>query len=126
LSSGRPGLACHYHPEVTAELASELLRRASFGLLDYFGAGKMWPGMVLKSSAFAALCAHGIVPILSHREDIISVDGDSLPGPYYVTPTAVNFPDPEQLREIQRKIYDWYHAHGDARQVARVYAEALT
>lgn len=126
LRYGRPGFTCHYHPEIDPGRASELLRRASFGLLDYFGAGKMWPGMVLKSSAFAALCAHGIVPILSHREDSISVNGDSLPGPFYLTPAGINFPAPEQLREIQRTIYDWYHAHCDARQVARVYAEALT
>jgi hypothetical protein len=126
LRRGHPGLACHYYPEVTSERASELLRRASFGLLDYFGTGKMWPGLLLKSSAFAALCAHGIVPVLSHREGIISIDGDSLPGPYYVTSAAMNFPAPEQLRDIQRKIYDWYHTHAETRQVARVYAEALT
>jgi hypothetical protein len=79
----------------------------------------------LKSTAFAALCAHGIVPILSHREEIISRNGDSLPGPYYMTPGASNFPALEQLREIQRAIYGWYHAHGDARHAASVYAEAL-
>jgi len=122
----RPGLSCHYYPEVTVELASEVLRRSSFGWIDYFGAGKVWPSMVLKSTAFAAFCAHGVVPILSHREGPIAIDGDALPGPYYLTSDAINFPTPEQLRETQRKVYAWYHAHGDSRQLARVYAEALT
>lgn len=126
LSRSRPGLSCHYYPELSAEAASELLRKSSFGWIDYFGAGKMWPGMVLKSTAFAAFCAHGIVPILSHREDPIAIDGDALPGPYYITPTAVHFPAPERSREIQHAIYTWYHAHADSHRLARLYAEALT
>lgn len=126
LSRSRPGLSCHYYPEVTVELASEVLRRSSFGWMDYFGPGKMWPSMVLKSTAFAAFCAHGIVPVLSHREGPIAINGDALPGPYYVNPEAINFPKPEQLRQTQRKVYAWYHAHGDSHQLARVYAEALT
>jgi hypothetical protein len=126
LKRSRSGLSCDYHPEVSAELASEILRQSSFGWIDYFGGGKMWPSMVLKSTAFAAFCAHGIVPILSHREEPIAVDGDSLPGPYFITPEAINFPRPDQLRETQRNVYAWYHAHAHSRQLARVYAEALT
>lgn len=126
LRRSRPGLSCHYYPAVSAELASEVLRRSSFGWIDYFGAGKIWPNMVLKSTAFAAFCAHGIVPVLSHREEPIAFGGDALPGPYHMTPGAIHFPPPEGLREIQRRIYAWYHAHGDSHQLARVYAEALT
>lgn len=126
LSRNCPGLACHYHPEVSAERASEILRQSSFGWIDYFGAGKVWPGMVLKSTAFAAFCAHGVVPVLSHREEPISMNGDALPGPFSITPEAINFPPPEQLRGTQQKIYAWYHAHADSHQLARVYAEALT
>ena len=126
ISRGRPGLSCGYYPEVSVERSSELLRKSSFGWLDYYGAGKMWPGMILKSGAFAALCAHGVVPILSHQEAPISVDGDPLPGPYYITPSSISFPTAEQLRETQQKVYAWYHAHASARQLARVFAEALT
>lgn len=126
LSRSRPGLSCHYHPEVSAEFASEILRQSSFGWIDYFGAGKVWPGMVLKSTAFAALCAHGVVPVLSHREGPIAINSDVLPGPHYITSGAINFPSPEQLRETQQKVYTWYRAHADARQLARIYAEALT
>jgi hypothetical protein len=126
LKRSRPGLSVHHYSEVTVDLASEVLRQSSFGFFDYFGAGKMWPGMLLKSTAFAALCAHGVIPVLSHREAPIAVNGHALPGPYYITPGAINFPPPGQVHEIRRRFYDWYHAHGDSRQAARIYAEALT
>jgi hypothetical protein len=126
LARARPGVTYRYHPEVTSQRASELLRQSSFGWLDYFGAGRVWPGMVLKSGVFAALCAHGVVPLVSHCEEPISLKGDSLPGPYYMTPGAANFPEPEKLREMQQAIFAWYQAHANSRQAARVYAEALT
>jgi hypothetical protein len=126
LKRGRTGLSVHHYGEVSVDLASEVLRQSSFGFIDYFGAGKIWPGMLLKSTAFAALCAHGVVPILSHREEPIAIDGDALPGPYYLTPGATNFPPLAQVSEVRRQFYDWYHAHASSRRAARVYAEALT
>jgi hypothetical protein len=122
----RPDLSFHHYPEVSVDLASDVLRQAAFGFIDYFGAGKLWPGMLLKSTAFAALCAHGIIPVLSHREPPIEVNGDALPGPYYVTPSAANFPALDELPEVRCRVYDWYYAHAASRQAARVYAEALT
>jgi hypothetical protein len=62
---------------------------------------------------------------LSHREEAISINGDAMPGPYYLMPGATNFPAPEELGEIRQRIHRWYHEHGDSRQVAAVYAEAL-
>ena len=121
----RRDLSVHYNPEVGVDLASETLRQSAFGWLDYFGAGKMWPGMVLKSTAFAALCAHGLIPILSHREDSIAVNGDALPGPYYLSQSAARFPQPEELPAFRRRCYNWYQAHASSRQAARTYAEAL-
>jgi hypothetical protein len=118
-------LSVHHNPEVGVELASETLRQATFGWLDYFGSGKVWPGMVLKSTAFAALCAHGVIPILSHREDSIAIDGDALPGPFYLSSGAAHFPQPDELPALRRRYYDWYRAHANSQQAARVYAEAL-
>ena len=119
-------LAVHHYPEVTVELASEILRRSSFGWIDYFGAGTVWPGMVFKSTAFAALCAHGVIPILSHCEPPLAVDDDVLPGPYYLTHNAVAFPSTtDDLAQIGRRFYEWYHAHADSSCAADVYATAL-
>jgi hypothetical protein len=118
-------MSVHHYSEVEPHLASEVLRECSFGWIDYFGSGKMWPGMLLKSGAFAALCAHGVIPIVSHREPAIAVDGDALPGPYWLLPGAVNFPHPDELPAVRERFYAWYHAHAGLRQTARIYAEAL-
>lgn len=126
VKQSRSDLSFHQYPEVGVDLASEVLRQSAFGFIDYFGAGKVWPGMLLKSTAFAALCAHGVIPVLSHREPPIEVNGDALPGPYYLTPGAANFPTLDELPQVRRRVYDWYHAHAASRQAARVYAEALT
>ena len=115
----------HHNPQVSVDLASEVLRQSAFGFLDYFGAGKIWPEMVLKSGAFAALCAHGVIPIVSHREESIAIDGDALPGPFYLTANALRFPRPEELPALRRRCFDWYHAHASSRQTACIYAEAL-
>jgi hypothetical protein len=118
-------MSVHHYSEVGVELASEVLRQAAFGFIDYFGAGKMWPGMVLKSTAFAALCAHGVVPVLSHREEPIAIDGDALPDHYFLTRSAVHLPPAEELPDIRRRCFDWYQAHAHSHRVAEIYSEAL-
>ena len=121
-----PGLACHYHPEVSVEEASRLLTQASFSWLDYFGKSEMCPGMVLKSSVFAAYNAHGVVTIFSHREDFLALGQDRFPGPWFLTPNGARFPDPARLSEVREKIYSWYRTHAASPQLARLYAGALT
>lgn len=120
------GLSVHHYSEVTVDLASEVLRQSSFGWIDYFGAGAVWPGMLLKSTAFAALCAHGIIPVLSHTEGPIIVANDPLPGPYYIAPDTISFPrESDDLVSIRTEHYRWYHAHAASRRAAQVYARAL-
>jgi hypothetical protein len=125
LTSTVPGLSCHYHPEVSVEEASLLLRQASFGWVDYFGKTEMTPGMILKSTAFAAFCAHAVVPICSHREEVLGVEGDPFPGPWYLTSGVARFPGLNELSEVREKIYAWYWAHAASPRLARCYADAL-
>jgi hypothetical protein len=125
LAKLKNAMSVHHYPEVGVDLASEVLRQAAFGFIDYFGAGKVWPGMVLKSTAFAAVCAHGVVPVLSHREEPIAVEGDALPGHYFLTPGAAHLPATDELPGVRRRCYDWYQAHAHSQRAAQVYAEAL-
>jgi hypothetical protein len=125
LNRAVPDLSCGYYPEVTTERASEILRACSFAWIDYFGKGKVWLGMIFKSGSFAACCAHAVVPILSHQERILAVGGDLLPGPYFITPRAVQFPELEQISETRQRIYAWYHKHASSNRAAQAYAEAL-
>jgi hypothetical protein len=126
LSREVPGLACHYHPEVSPEEASHLLTQASFSWLDYFGKSEMSPGMVLKSTVFAAGNAHGVVTIFSHREEFLALGPDPFPGPWFLTPHGARFPDPPRLSEVREKNYAWYWAHASSPRLARLYADALT
>jgi hypothetical protein len=125
LSRTRPRLACRYHPEVEPARASELLGQCSFALIDYFGKGKVWPGMIYKSGSFAACCAHGVLSILSHAQPPPPVDGDAFPDWYFVAGRRSNFPAPEQLASTREKVYAWYHRNASAQRTARAYAEAL-
>lgn len=125
LSRIRPGISCHHHPEVAVERASEILRDCSFAWIDYFGKGKAWPGMIFKSGSFAACCAHGVVPVLSHEETGLAVVGDAFPAECFVSRQAVQFPKPEQISETRTKIYAWYHRHASAERTAQAYAEVL-
>ena len=125
LAGDASGLACRYHPEVSAERASELLRQCSFAWLDYFGTGKVWPEMILKSGVFAACCAHGVVPVLSHQEEAFALEGDPMPGPFFMASRRTYFPPPDALRATRQKIHAWYHAHAASPRLAQIYAEAL-
>jgi hypothetical protein len=82
--------------------------------------------MVLKSTAFAAGNAHGLVTIFSHREESLALGQDSFPGPWFLTPHGARFPDPARLSEVREKNYAWYWAHASSPRLARLYADALT
>jgi hypothetical protein len=117
--------SCRHHPEVDPARASDLLGKCSFAWLDYFGAGKVWPGMIYKSSSFAACCAHGVLPVLSHAQPPPPVNGDAFPEWYFVAGKRSHFPEPEQLANAREKVYAWYHRNASVQRTARAYAEAL-
>jgi hypothetical protein len=125
LVKAMPDISCNYHPEVPVDDASQFLAQSSFGWLDYFGRGTVWPGMIFKSGSFAAFCAHGVVPVFSHDEKELVLQGDKFPGPFGMSGRSVQLPPLEQLSATQGEIYAWYHRHASATETARVYAEAL-
>lgn len=118
--SMNPAVAVQHHPGVSANDASAILQRAAFGWLDYFGSGKIWPGMILKSGSFAALCAHGVIPVCRHREEAIVVNGDRLP-----IFGLDQLPNREAAGETAMRIHEWYSRNASSRHTAQVYAEAL-
>ena len=122
----QPTLSCRYHPKVSISEASQLLRQAAFAWLDYFGDGKVWPDMILKSGSFAACCAHAVIPVLAHRQPQLAIDDDALPGPFFVTREVSLLPESSELASIQQQLHSWYHRHAAADCTADVYARALT
>ncbi len=125
LQESMPNVSFRHHAQVTVETASPLLAACTFGWLDYFGMGKPWPGMIFKSGSFAALCAHGIVPILAHDERFLSAGAEALPGPFFCTVNSVRFPEPGQVIEIQWALHGWYDRNTSSTRTAALYAEAL-
>jgi hypothetical protein len=125
LRESTPDVSFRHHAEVSAEKASAILASCAFGWLDYFGTGKAWPGMIFKSGSFAAFCAHGIVPILSHEESKLAAGSDSFPGPFCITNATVKLPEPEMLKQTQDAVRAWYDRNASSARTAAVYAEAL-
>ena len=125
LQAAMPDTSFNCHPEITADGASQILAGCSLGWLDYYGRGKAWPGMLFKSGSFAAYCAHGVIPVLSHEESTLTLEGDELPGPYFIAGAKVKLPEFERLSQTRRQIYDWYHKHASSERAADAYLEAL-
>ena len=121
----RAPLEFHHYPEISANAASQLLRRCCFGWSDYYGAGKVWPGMIFKSGSFASCCAHAVVPVLAHDEPPLHLHGDFLPGPFFVTRSMTRLPTESHLARTREQIYRWYQRHASFHVTARLYADAL-
>jgi hypothetical protein len=118
-----PGLRCDYQPQIEAEKASRILSSCSFAWIDYFHRPDVLTSALLKSTAFAAACAHGVVPVLPHSGSVISLHGDQLPGPYFVDP--LNSKLPEIPARIAAEIYAWYQRNASSEHLVRGIARAL-
>jgi hypothetical protein len=117
-----------YRPQISATEASEILKTCSFGFIDYFHRADVETAIILKSSAFVSLCAHGVVPVLPHHGTTVAVDGDHLPGPFFVGLDRAEMPAAEARGKIANEIYSWYQRHALSEHLVRKIAEkfALT
>ena len=81
--------------------------------------------MILKSSAFASACAHGVIPVFPHPGSTISVEGDRLPGPFFVSRGENDVPNANNRAAIAQNIYDWYQLHVLSELLVKGIAEVL-
>ena len=100
-----------YRPRIAAIDASETLKTCSFAWFNYFRRPAVEMSVILKSSAFASACAHGVIPVFPHRGSAITLDGDCLPGPFFVEPDRGETPDAHARPQIAADIYAWYQRH---------------
>lgn len=103
-----------YRPRVASAEASEILRRCSWMWIDYFHRPDVETSVALKSSAFAAACAHGVIPVFPHRGTPIAIDGDRLPGPFFVESNDSNAPDAGDRAKVATEIHNWYGRHSSS------------
>ena len=115
----------HYHPAVEAAFASEILASCAFGWLDYFVHPDVPVSAILKSSSFAAFCAHGVIPVSPHSGAAIAPGGDALPGPFFVSSSGKKFPSESERPLVARSIYSWYQRHACSTHLAATVAAAL-
>lgn len=120
-----PGIRAEYRPRIAAADASQILSSCGFGWLDYFHRPSVPTEVVLKSSSFAALCAHGVIPVFPDRGSDISIAGDALPGPFFVDQNANNFPATDARPAVAGELYQWYRRRAASEHVAAKIAAAL-
>jgi hypothetical protein len=118
-------LAGQYLPEVDAATASAVLASCAFGWIDYFDRDDIPTAAILKSTAFAACCAHGVIPVFPHRGTVISSHGESLPGPYFVGTSEQHLPPPAERAGVSRQIYEWYQRRASSTHLANVIVATL-
>jgi hypothetical protein len=116
---------CEYYPAVSPKIASQVLSTCAFAWLDYFTAGSTIPDLLLKSSSFANVCAHAVVCVTPRVSCAISLNGDSLPGPFAIAHDEVMLPAPNERPDVAREIYNWYHRHASVTTLVQMVAKAL-
>jgi hypothetical protein len=114
-----------YRPRITAANASEILRTCSFAWFNYFHRPDVETSVILKSSAFAAACAHAMVPVFPHRGSAVSLDGDRLPGPFFIEPDRCEIPDAPTRPQIAADIYAWYQRRASSEHLIQGIAKTL-
>ena len=120
-----PNVRCHYSPDVEVSLASGILSFCAFGWIDYFHRPGVATAAILKSTTFAACCAHGIIPVLPEAGSVISLRGDTLPGPFFVGREQTNLPRESERGKASHEFYAWYQRHASSKQLASGVAAAL-
>jgi hypothetical protein len=117
------GVESDYRPQIAAAEASEILKSCSFGWFNYFHRPNIETSVILKSSAFASACAHAVIPVLPHRGAPIAIDGERLPGPYFIDFDCAEIPASEARGKIAANICDWYQRHASSEHLVRGIAE---
>jgi hypothetical protein len=119
-----PGVRTTYHPQVETARAAELISTCSFAWIDYFHRPEVAMATILKSTIFAAFCAHGVIPVFPHRGSSIQLGENRLPGPYYVTDAGSHLPAEEECVQIAQSFHQWYRRNASSEHLAQIVATA--
>jgi hypothetical protein len=119
------GIESEYHPQIAAAEASAILCSCSFAWFNYFTRPDVETSVLLKSSAFAAACAHGVIPVLAHRGPPVTIEQDKMPGPFFIEPNGSALPSPQDRPKIAGAIYDWYRRHASSEKLVHGVSQAL-
>jgi hypothetical protein len=121
--AGLPDLQAEYLPAIDRAEASRILSTCAFGWLDYFHRPDVPTRAILKSTAFAADCAHGVIALFPHPGSTISLREDPLPGPYFVASDRMELPD--DRARVAAEVFAWYHRNASSKRLASGIAQLL-
>ena len=121
--SALSGLQVDYLPRVDPAEASQILSTCSFAWLDYFHRRDVPTNAILKSTAFAAACAHGVIAVFPYPGGVISLGEDRLPEPYFVGADRTALP--HDRAKVAAEVYAWYHRNASSGCLTRGIVRAL-
>jgi hypothetical protein len=110
-----------YWPDISLEDASQTLAGCAFGWVDYFAHTGVPIEMILKSTAFAAFCAHGVIPVVPDPNGTI----ERFPGTFFISRSGQNLPEKAERSQVAEAIYQWYQRHASSMCLAMLVEEAL-
>lgn len=111
----------YYRPNVALEDASRILAGCTFGWVDYFAHACMPIELILKSSAFAACCAHGVIPVMPDPNGTI----EGFPGTFFVDHQGQQLPTMTERSHMAEAIYRWYQQNASSPRLAAAIDEIL-
>lgn len=120
-----PDRQTHYLPDVESAAAAEILSSCAFAWLDYFHDPSVPMATILKSTVFAAYCAHGVIPVFPHGGSPIHLGQESLSGPYFLNGGETNLPSESERAAVAYRLHSFYQQHASARKLALTVANAL-
>jgi hypothetical protein len=113
--------SAEYFPAISPANAAAIFQEAAFGWMDYFDSNDVPADVLLKSSTFNALCAHGVVTVTPSVTGEISLHGDVLPAPF----SASKLPTEAERGNAAVSIYQWYHRHAASDVLTKMIAQQL-
>lgn len=120
-----PNIVSHYHPKVQSSTASEILSTCAFAWLDYFHQADVAMATILKSTIFAAFCAHGVIPVFPHNGSPVSLNQDRLSGPFFVTEFENNLPSETERVRVAESLQGWYARNASSEHLSLTVATAV-
>lgn len=120
------GVQTHYHPQVAPEEAARLLSSCAFAWIDYFHEAGVASSTILKSTVFAAFCAHGVIPVFPRDGAPVSLGSDTLPGPFFVAPSGQKLPADSERSALAHSFHEWYRRNSSSEHLAELVAEAIS
>jgi hypothetical protein len=122
---GLQNVRTYYYPNVDSNVAAEILSTCVFAWIDYFHQPHVPMATILKSSVFAAFCAHGVIPVFPQGGSAIELRGDTLPGPFFVSQSRHNLPAESERARVAQALYEWYGRNASSQCLATIVQAAI-